>query len=261
MRDLHSLQVRLAHSATLDAFCAFFEYHGALGTRRGTDQAWAPVDVLSFVPLAFGLLPSEAVIRDKPDLRIKPSIRMYLRHLGVPESERLVDILKSTADQYYRTADSILRRKKLGISDIRAMPHLYRKLRGSQNNRCSVCGASFRTGATETLDHVVPWRLIGDVPDGSNYQLLCEICNLGKREMLTVFQSPRAHNWIYGRNGTEFEAESRFVALALARHCAVDNCNATVSTAEMFVQRHSDRGLAVVDNATVLCELHCADVS
>lgn len=256
MRALLSSRERLTRSSTIESFCAFFEYHGALGMRLGDERVWTPADVMTFVPLAFGLLPVEAVERSRLDLRIKPAISAHLRSLGVQGSERLVNVLKSISDQYFMTA-SANRRRKYGISDVRAMPDLYSQLREKQNHRCAVCGASFLLGTSETLDHVIPWRLVGDVPDGSNYQILCDECNSGKRELLTCLQSPQAGNWIYGKGSSvEFEYESRFLALALAGGCCVEGCGHGPRDAQLMVRRLSLSGLAVLDNAEVVCEAH-----
>lgn len=260
MRDLLSLLEKQADKRVLDSFCDFFEYHGVLGFRMGRDLGWSPVSVLEFVPLAFGLLPIEAAYRVRVDQRIKPSIRKHLGVLGVTPSERLVGVVKSISDQYYATGLSGHRRK-LGIADIRAMSKLYAGLRGRQSGRCCVCGVSFASEgeAMETLDHIVPWRLIGDVPDGSNFQILCDGCNLGKRDWLSCLQSPCLNNWIYGRpRGAEdrFDPDTRYVALVLAGRCSESGCENGPDVAHLRVSRRFDTGLAVLDNAKVTCEYH-----
>ena len=146
---------------------------------------------LTVVPLVFGLIPRDALHRVRPDQRIKPIIRAHLSTLSVDYDEELVHLIKRVSDQYYDSAvrrDPSVRRRKMGIEGVRALRRgIYEGLVARQMGRCAVCGVRFGKNAVETLDHILPWCLAGDPYDGSNWQLLCERCNQGKREWLSAF--------------------------------------------------------------------------
>src|SRR5262249_30230059 len=148
-------------------------------------SSFTELELLTIVPLVFGLLPARAVVREKPDDRIKPHIIEHLRSLAVDHDEELIDVLKSIADQYYATqppesrfidgergTQPVRPTRKFGISDVKAANYSrYRLLLERQAGRCAICGIPFNESATEELDHILPWRLVGDIPDGSNWQV------------------------------------------------------------------------------------------
>lgn len=250
---------RLRDPQTLKTFTRVFA--ARTSSDRGTEA-----ERLALVPLVFGLLPVSALTRRRPDERIKPLIRQHLKDLGLPTEEPLVDALKDVADQYFDAAlrPSGERKRKLGIESVRALRgDTYAELRARQAGRCAVCGARLGADTVETLDHIIPWLLVGDPFDGSNWQLLCADCNSGKREWLSALQSPQANNWHYGAGDTlpfaEPTLEARYVALAVAGHCQFSECSVRPNSGQLRVRRQVASGLAVVDNLAVLCEDHLAD--
>jgi hypothetical protein len=266
---LFSLGRRPIERSTLDDFEGTLRYHGALGYRDGPLSGPATeLTRLNVVPLVFGLLPVEALVRRSPDQLVKPSIRAHLAKVGVPTRESLVDVLKSVADQLWSTWPMSIRygnarcRRKGSITDLRANPFLYKKMLTSQGRRCAVCGSSFEAPGDETLDHTVPFRIIGDVPDGANWQILCPSCNGGKAERLSALQSLEALNWAYSDATGSFvrtpSLRTRYVVLAQAGRCECTGCGARPNTTRLLVQRISETGLWVADNLHVRCQTHAS---
>lgn len=242
---------------TLGVFVDFFRQHGATGSGiaehpvRRSDRR-----LLDIVPLVFWMLPRSAVFRERSDIRVKPLIAGRLTRLGVPATPDLVDVLKGICDQYYR-ALSGRGRRKFGVADVRATGQ-YGEISRRQAGRCALCG-SLLSDSDVHLDHIIPWFLVGDVPDTSNWQLLCDACNRGKRDYLSARQSPHYWNWIYGATGSQEgdPTESlRYVALALAEGCRV--CGHGPELSKLIAVVNSRDGLAVFDNTLVLCTDHAS---
>jgi hypothetical protein len=113
----------------------------------------------------------------------------------------------------------------------------------------------------ETLDHVVPFRLIGDVPDGSNWEILCGPCNTSKGNFVSSLQAAQAHNWIYSTDGGRFPVddpspETRFLVLSQAGRCTVPGCTVTPKKGQLFIRKVRESGLAIADNLVVRCTIH-----
>jgi hypothetical protein len=217
----------------------------------------------------FGLLPTEAIVRSSRDRLVKPTIRTHLQALDVPASEALVEILKAVADQFWSTwplsnrFGNTRRRPKGSIADLRANLALHKRLRETQGGRCAVCGSLFEAPGDETLDHTVPFRLIGDVPDGANWQILCPACNLGKAEYFSALQSVDALNWVYRDSIGSFvrspSLQTRYLALAQSQGCEYSDCNVTPRSAQLLLQRASTTGSWLADNLEVRCSSHAAE--
>jgi len=247
---------RLRDSSTLDVFVRVFSATNA--EARGSEH-----ERLQLVPLVFGLLPHASIHRQRLDERVKPAIRSHLGQLGVPLNEPLVNVLKEISDHYFEAVvrPDRSRARKLGLESVRALRRgAYYQLLERQAGRCAICGALLGTEAEETLDHIIPWALIGDPFDGSNWQLLCMDCNLGKREWLSVFQSPQALNWHYGIGDAppvgEPTREARYIALATAGKCQARECTLRPREGKLLLRCRHQTGLAVVDNLVAFCERH-----
>ena len=265
MPDLLSSLERLKSRETIASFRRLFAEHGALGygvePPKGADGL-TEADRLTLVPLVFGLVPIRALLRERPDDKVKPLIIDHLTTLGVDADELLVDILKSVADQLASTWKSnafstgVPMKRKMQIADLRALGHPYRREMKRQMGRCATCGALFDGTREEQLDHVIPWRLIGDVRDGSNWQILCSECNTGKGSLLTTLLSPEAWGWLYVTKSTVFPhkptPETRYVVLAQRAHC--ERCGRGPSEVHLEVAKATDSGLPVADNLIVLCD-------
>lgn len=270
MKGLLSLPARLVEGRTLRIFVAVFAEHGALGKRKSVDPellaGLSDVDRLYVVPLIFGLMPREALRRKRSaDYPVKPHIVAHLTALGIPNDEALIDIIKSVADQFVDTAkDPVTRRsnkKKKTIGDLRAGDRrLYSEIMAEQDDRCVVCGAPFDSRTEPTLDHVIPWRLVGDIPDGANYQFLCSECNSSKGSYLSSLQSPHFFNWVYSANSPpplDFPGgETRYIVLSRAVGCSEPGCGRTKKHAALFVRTTRPTGLAVTDHLTAVCGAH-----
>ncbi len=219
---------RRIDEVALADFVRTLRFHGALGFRD--DSAGGLTDEqarLNAVPLVFGLIPTNAVVRRRVDERINLAIRQHLSVVGVPVTDVLVDVLKAVSDQFWATwpvtneYGNTRRLRKSSMADLRANPSLYRRIRQAQGFRCAVCGLVLEAPGEETLDHMVPFRIIGDVPDGANWQILCRACNSGKGERFSALQSLEALNWAYrdahGAYARRPSLETRYLVLARAR--------------------------------------------
>lgn len=260
MRTLHLSPDRLRDKSALAILKnLFLTYGGIPGKPPATHKELAEWERLKVVPLVFGLQPADALMRKSPHQEVKPSIRSHLSALGLEPDEELVEILKRIADQYLKMR--LNRGRKWGVSDIKAANlSLFSAIARRQGNRCAVCGIPFGDKERETLDHVLPWGLAGDPIDGSNWQLLCERCNVGKGSFLATLQSQEAFNWVYTCRLSDLSAannrERRYVVLACAGRCSEAGCGATPRTARLRLVKTLESGLAVADNLQVVCELH-----
>jgi hypothetical protein len=220
------------------------------------------------VPLVFGLVPKQAIHRQSRDTLIKPVIREHLKAIGHgADDERLVSVIKEIGDQFFLSAAPNAIRRKMSVADVRAKyPRQYRSMRANQNHRCRICGVSLRDNE-EQLDHRIPYRLVGDVPDGSNWQLLCTTCNTGKWSWMSGLQPPIAQNWIYGNTDLEdgsdtmrrecfVSATGRYAVLVQRRRCESPGCKNSPADSHLRLSRRHVSGLPVADNLVVNCELH-----
>src|SRR4051812_2149093 len=103
--------VRLADGTAIRRLKNYFKAHGALGYRILADES-PDHELLDAVPLVFGLLPKDALLRRDASGPVKPLIREHLNALGFVPDEDLIDVLKAIADQYYATEHGLGLRKK-----------------------------------------------------------------------------------------------------------------------------------------------------
>jgi hypothetical protein len=218
--------------------------------------------LFALVPLVFGLMPRAVFTQRSPYEPLTPHIERHLSHLGLPRDEDLTAILREIGRQYAQTnrgRNLVTGARKYGMSDLRSRRTKYVEIRTRQHERCSTCGILL-TGTEETLDHVVPWRLVGDIPDGSNWQILCRPCNSGKGSTISYLQVAAEMNWIYGMTpvptGALIAAEIRYVTLKRFRKCGVPDCQAGPTERELRVVRRAGDGLLVPDHLAVVCEGH-----
>lgn len=266
METLLSSRARLRDSSALQALRELFLFHGALGYRIAVASAsFSEMRRVQVVPMVFGLLPKGVLFREHHLVLVKPRIRDHLDRIGVGYDEQFVDVLKSVGDQYFNTDPAAgpahYRRTKWGVGDLKAANRqLYDSIRAAQHDRCATCGVRLDE-VDESLDHCIPWRLIGDVVDGSNWQLLCTACNVGKREFLSTLQSPMTLNWVYGTAAQNLMAashESRYVVLTQRPRCEAEGCVATPRDARLQLVTVLESGFPVADNLQVRCEHHAA---
>lgn len=267
MRSLVSSPARLADPTSVSLFARLFAAHGVLGRAIGP-RDFTEEDRMRVVPHVFGLIPRRAIFRSSRDLMIKPLIRDHLASIGVDSGdEMLVSVIKEVADQYVLTARPNAVRRKMTVADLRARyGREYWAIRSAQGHRCGVCGVSLED-RDEHLDHRIPFRLVGDVSDGANWQLLCEVCNSGKWSWFSALQPAVAHNWIYGDLDQEGlggegavvgknKSTLRFCVLAQRRSCEILGCGAGVRERRLRVVMRHPLGLPVVDNLMVVCDAH-----
>ena len=229
---------------------------------------YSDAEKLRLVPLIFALMPRDAAIRPRYDMMVKPIIRRHLHLIGGPEHDDfLVDVLKVLCDNFDSTHPQRNRRRKFGIADLRAgYSQVHRRLLDNQNERCALCGSRFNQEVTETLDHILPWRLGGDVLDGANWRVLCEPCNRGKGATISSHVLPEYHNWAYGvrpesdteHNADIFSAVGRFVALSNSRVCQHPSCGKGPRESQLHVELRIATGFTIFDHLTVLCDDHAS---
>lgn len=237
-------------------------YYGALGFRpdHARKPHLSPLEYLDAIEFLFSAMPASLIGSEYSTAPIKPAIVEHLGNRGIRQPDAgLVACLKSVIEQYQRTRprSAVWRTRKKGMADLRSNTKLYQEIRARQGERCAVCGVPLASGSVdEHLDHVVPFRLIGDAPDGSNWQILCTSCNLGKAEFLVPALRPTWHNWCYqeGSMAPVLEAisdEVRFAALWEAEVCCV--CGRSPRVCELVLTKKVETGPAVRTNLNVRC--------
>jgi len=125
----------------------------------------------------------------------------------------------------------------------------------SQNDRCALCGCYLNSASQPHVDHRIPIALGGEA-SGSNLQLLCARCNLGKNKLL---------GWIMGapflaEGRGEPTGKQRYCVLTRAQsRCEVPGCDEHAQTSQLFVVpkvRESSGGRWIFDNLMVVCAEH-----
>ena len=246
----------------VDKFKDLFLAHGVLGYQVENSykkaQFLTEYDKLTIVPLVFLFLPAAAFLETRSlGEPIKPLIKEHLESLPWSgHDEELIGILKEISEQFYKS--KIKGCKPRSIRDLRSNIYLYKRKKREQNGRCCICGAKFDTDTDcrESLDHIIPYYLIGDIMDGSNWRILCEPCNRGKSCYISCLQAPEAINWIYDKKINGITETSRYVVLMKNAECMHSNCNNNASNSKLDVSLKRKTGLPVPTNLEVLCEKH-----
>lgn len=257
--------------AELGLFRNLFLAHGVFGQSR-SENNFSERDRMSVVPLVFALVPWGAVYRNARLRQLKPLIRQHLSSIGLTAAdEEFVEIVKEIADQIYFSS-VVAVRSKMTLSRLRAeSPSIYRSMVQAQAGRCSLCG-ELLTACIPTLDHRVPFKILGDPSDGANWQVICDACNTGKWTWFSALQPPVAHNWIYDSipckkmqaflESQDGDIESvlgltlRYCLFASKRACYFANCKRTVRESRMRIVRRKREGLLVWDHLDIACDHH-----
>lgn len=255
-----SREKRLVEPAIVSRFRNFLLRHGVLGSGDLSMPPLSHEEKFEVIPLIFGYMPEKAVKDRSFDLRVKPIIREHFESIGLTADDELVDIVKTICDQFYSTSPkNLLRRRKFTINDIRAN-RMHAELLHRQNHRCTICGIDFRRSGGETLDHVIPWRILGDVRDGSNWQILCAECNAGKSSTISHLLMAESRNWAYGtHDGDGIDNHNnrlRFAVLSRDGKCMQPGCNLGPKETHLSVIRMVQTGLHVYDHYSTWCAEH-----
>jgi hypothetical protein len=111
----------------------------------------------------------------------------------------------------------------------------------------------------ETLDHVVPWRIVGDIGEGTNWQVICRSCNIGKASYMSTLQTLEAQNWIYSESDIEnidVRLRTRYALLMQGGYCSHTGCCATPRTSRLTIIPRFPDFLPIADHHRVVCEGH-----
>jgi 5-methylcytosine-specific restriction endonuclease McrA len=244
-------------------FTEIATFYGALGGRPkgATDPQLGATEFVAVTEFIFEAMPPALAREGYTGRPIKSIIEEHLLIGGLtpPISGDLLSALKCVIEQFQRTAPSLGRQglKKKGVADLRASRRLYSAIRERQNARCATCGVPLATGdVEEQLDHVIPFRLIGDIADGSNWQLLCSRCNQGKGEYLSPALRASWHNWCYRldyppTSYADLPGEVRYATLWAKRVCSV--CGRGALDTHLTVYPRSTQDSWVRTSLAVIC--------
>jgi hypothetical protein len=237
--------------------------HGARGFGHGNRASFREVDRWWAARTLFACLPVGALeLRPGRD-KFAPVLRAHLSALSLPVDQRACLVLKGIIEQMIATSPAMsarhgLRaRRKYGVADVRALGR-YAAIDAHQRGRCDTCGRLLMDAWSVELDHIVPFTLIGDIPDGSNWRLLCGDCNLGKHEFLSSWLAPDSWNWIgpanYGRMWEGPTLRARYTVLSTQQVCI--NCSRGAGEVTLHVGQRVSTALPVPTNLSVYCEEH-----
>ncbi len=130
------------------------------------------------------------------------------------------------------------------------------KLEEQQNGRCALCGCFLLPAVGPQVDHVIPVALRGK-SEFSNYQLLCQNCNQGKKSMM---------GWLMGApflyDANRLSLRMRYCALARSRGTCGLACGNSSRNSEMEVATIipvARGGRWIFDNVMTVCRPHARE--
>lgn len=197
----------------------------------------------------FLLLPHECLFGDP--VEDKPIIREHLISLGLTVHEPLVSAIKFFCVNFRAAKEKTLRKKT--ITDIYIKhPNIYRILLDKQRGRCDVCGEVLEYGRNMQLDHILPWYMGDDPSDGSNWQLLCDLCNRGKGMYPHYSLQTVLFNWIRPKFSGDLREDVRYAVLTRDKRCQISGLGP--KEARLVVIKRVATGCFVLDNLKTVAE-------
>lgn len=130
----------------------------------------------------------------------------------------------------------------------------YLRLEQTQRGRCALCGELLVPSVRPQVDHIVPVAL-GGKSNSSNYQLLCQQCNLGKSKLI---------GWVMGAPFFDEGYSCKLKYCVLTRYrgcCTAPDClhSAKTTKIEVLTIVPVQRGGRIIfDNLRTLCFEHAA---
>ena len=243
----------------IDKFIQITSFHGVLGYRPDDHIVYDQKDLFFVSPLFFYLTPHRVLTKSLVGHRYKKVISKYHNDLGIKENPLLTDIIFHMSDQYFLTSktlnpDKHYIKKKATLAKLRTNPLLYSKVLSRQNEKCDVCGVDFFSNTNFHLDHIIPWRLLGDPDDALNWRMLCDKCNIGKGSFLSAMQQKEFNNWHYS-NEQSSDSESLFDSNTLRYVCfAMQRNNKPIKIGKgkkLNLRKKINEGLFIYSNLEV----------
>jgi 5-methylcytosine-specific restriction endonuclease McrA len=199
--------------------------------------------------IIFSLLPSQCLF-DAPD-ESKPIIKEHLREFGIEPNDDLVRAIKFFCDNFQAKRGS--NPGKWGVTDVFIRTrHIYNEIFERQHGRCVVCGEPLIYGQNMHLDHILPFHLGDDPPDGSNWQFLCNECNIGKGVDPFYSLGRTGANWIAPNSENRLTTAIRFAVLTRDRACT--KSGQKPSETKLVPVKLRPSGSWILDNCTTLSE-------
>ena len=197
----------------------------------------------------FMLLPEECLYGEpKED---KPIIREHLIALGLPAHENVIRAIKFICGNYRSQKSNALGKASVTDVYIRSR-HVFERMHDTQNGRCCICGDRLIYGENMQLDHIVPWHLGDDPTDGSNWQLLCEVCNRGKGVFPYYSLQSTGVNWIKPTSKNELREDVRYAALVRDGRCVLSG--KTPKETRLKVVKKISSGCWIFDNVQSIAD-------
>jgi 5-methylcytosine-specific restriction endonuclease McrA len=194
--------------------------------------------------LIFVMLPEECLYG--APVEDKPVISAHLESLGIEPNENIVRAVKYFCENF-RSKKDVGNRAKFGITDVYIkFPHIYSSIMSEQGGRCRTCGAQLVYGENMQLDHILPYYLGDDPPDGTNWQFLCDLCNRGKGGDPYYSLSKLMSNWIGPNTRNELTDSLRYAALERDKKCKITGVKP--GEMELGVKKKILGGCWVLDN-------------
>ena len=240
-------------------FIHITSFHGALGDRPDDSIIYDQKDLFFISPLFFYLTPHKVLTRSLTGHKYKKAIAKYHSEVGINENSQLIDIIFNMSDQYFSTSktfspDHHYVKRKGSLAKLRSNPILYKKVLTKQNYKCDICGVDYESNTNFHLDHIIPWRLLGDPDDGLNWRILCDRCNRGKGSFLSAMQTKEFNDWYYSNEQDQI-SEHLFDSSILRYVCYAMNRNnkpINIGKGKKFnLRKKVENGLFVFSNLEV----------
>jgi len=243
----------------------YLQLHHPVGLRKGkgtqnlsTHFDWETIAKVA--PMIYLTFPKKVHTLGKENriLVRERLVQLTNNQLTPQRFEHFFDLISSVYRHWVKTKRGTL--GKFSIEMVRSgHTTVFNELMHEQRHRCAHCGYSFaEIPGEQTLDHIIPYRLGGDHMCGSNWQILCKICNSKKKDMLSIFQHRVANDWIYHLQRWTPEQKDR-TGKKLIKYAVIlrdKKCKQCGSgpTEKQLIAVNETTGLSIPSNMICVCE-------